>query len=179
MVSIYDVDPSKLVEKLAEELKKVEHVLAPEWAQFVKTGSGKERPPIKKDWWHFRAASVMRKVYVSGPIGVSKLRKKYSSKKNRGHKPERVYPGSGNILRKVLQQLEKAELLKYVEKGVHKGRVVTGKGEKLLNQVAKGLVSSPKETFEKKPSPREEVKTEVKENGSGKDKGTEDKGTTS
>jgi len=44
-----------------------------------------------------------------------------------------------NILRKILQQLEKAELLKYVEKGVHKGRIVTGKGEKLLNQAAKNL----------------------------------------
>ncbi|MBS3156730.1 30S ribosomal protein S19e [Candidatus Woesearchaeota archaeon] len=139
MVTPYDVDPGKLIEKLAEELKKIENIVAPEWAKFAKTGAGKERPPVEKDWWHTRAASVMRKVYLSGPIGVSKLRKKYSAKKNRGHKPERVYVGSGNILRKILQQLEKAELLKYVEKGVHKGRIVTGKGEKLLNQAAKNL----------------------------------------
>jgi len=139
MVTPYDVDPGKLIEKLAEELKKIESIVAPEWAKFVKTGAGKERPPVERDWWHTRAASVMRKVYLSGPIGVSKLRKKYSAKKNRGHKPERVYVGSGNILRKILQQLEKAELLKYVEKGVHKGRIVTGKGEKLLNQAAKNL----------------------------------------
>ena len=139
MVTPYDVDPGKLIEKLAEELKKIESIVAPEWAKFVKTGAGKERPPVERDWWHTRAASVMRKVYLSGAIGVSKLRKKYSAKKNRGHKPERVYVGSGNILRKILQQLEKAELLKYVEKGVHKGRIVTGKGEKLLNQAAKNL----------------------------------------
>ena len=139
MVTPYDVDPGKLIEKLAEELKKIENIVAPEWAKFAKTGAGKERPPVEKDWWHTRAASVMRKVYLSGPIGVSKLRKKYSAKKNRGHKPERVYVGSGNILRKILQQLEKAELLKYVEKGVHKGRIITGKGEKLLNQAAKNL----------------------------------------
>ena len=139
MVTPYDVDPGKLIEKLAEELKKIENIVAPEWAKFAKTGAGKERPPVEKDWWHTRAASVMRKVYLSGPIGVSKLRKKYSAKKNRGHKPERVYVGSGNILRKILQQLEKAELLKYVEKGVNKGRIVTGKGEKLLNQAAKNL----------------------------------------
>lgn len=140
MASVYDVDPGKLIEKLAEELKKIESIIAPEWARFAKTGTGKERSPVRKDWWHIRAASVMRKIYVSGPIGVSKLRKKYSSKKNRGHKPERVYSGSGNILRKILQQLEKAELLKHVEKGVHKGRVVTSKGEKLLNQVATSLI---------------------------------------
>lgn len=140
MVNIYDVDPGKLIEKLADELKKIESITAPEWAKFAKTGAGKERPPVKKDWWHARAASVMRKVYLVGPVGVSKLRKKYSAKKNRGHKPERVYVGSGNILRKILQQLEKAELLKYVEKGVHKGRIVTSKGEKLLNQAAKNLL---------------------------------------
>ena len=169
MVTIYDVDSGKLIEKLAEELKKVESIVAPEWAKFAKTGSGKERPPLKADWWHTRAASVMRKVFIGGPVGVSKLRKKYSSKKNRGHKPERVYVGSGNILRKILQQLEKSELLKYVEKGVHKGRVVTGKGEKLLNQVAKNVLDSSKEGITKevkrveavkedKPSPKEEEK---------------------
>ena len=139
MVTPYDVDPGKLIEKLAEELKKIESIVAPEWAKFVKTGAGKERPPVERDWWHTRAASVMRKVYLSGPIGVSKLRKEDSARKNRGHKPDRVYVGSENILRKILQQLEKAELLKYVEKGVHKGRIVTGKGEKLLNQAAKNL----------------------------------------
>ena len=139
MATIYDVNPGKLIEKLAEELKKIESITAPEWAKFAKTGAGKERPPVEKDWWYTRAASVMRKVYISGPIGVSKLRKKYSAKKNRGHKPERVYVGSGNILRKILQQLEKAELLKYVDKGVHKGRKITSKGEKLLNQAAKNV----------------------------------------
>lgn len=171
MVSVFDVDPSKLIEKLAVELKKIEQVVAPEWAQFAKTGAGKERPPAIKDWWHMRAASVMRKIYVSGPIGVSKLRKKYSSKKNRGHKPERVYSGSGNILRKILQQLEKAELLKYVEKGVHKGRIVTSKGEKLINQIAQSFVKI-EIKIEKEAVKREEVVNEVlsKKIKSGKEK---------
>lgn len=157
MAKVFDVDPGKLIEKLAEELKKVEHIKAPEWGKFAKTGAGKERPPARRDWWHVRAASVMRKIYVSGPVGVSKLRKKYSSKKNRGHKPERVYSGSGNILRKILQQLEKAELLKYVEKGVHKGRIVTSKGEKLLNKAATGLgkVEEKIKKIEKQPEKKE------------------------
>ena len=174
MVTIFDVDPGKLIEKLAEELKKVEQIKAPEWAKFAKTGCGKERPPIKKDWWYMRTASVLRKVYVSGPIGVSKLRKKYNAKKNMGHKPDRVYPGSGNILRKILQQLEKAELLKYVEKGVRKGRIITGKGEKLLNQIAKSLgkverkVDVKEQLTEIKKEPEKIVK---EKNGTGKNKG--------
>lgn len=159
MVTIYDVDAGKLIKNLAEELKKVDSIVAPEWAKFVKTGAGKERPPVDEDWWYMRAASVMRKILIGGPLGVSKLRKKYSSKKNRGHKPERVYVGGGNILRKILQQLEKAELLKYVEKGVHKGRIVTGKGEKLLNLAAKNVGSEIK---------REVKKIEIKEPSSEK-----------
>jgi len=45
--------------------------------------------------------------------------------------------GSGNILRKVLQQLEKAELVKYKKEGIRKGRIITSKGESLLNKVVK------------------------------------------
>jgi len=136
MVTIYDVDASKLIKKASEELKKIELIKPPEWAKFVKTGASKERPPVEKDWWYMRAASILRKVYVLGPIGVSKLRKKYGGKKNRGHKPERTYKGSGSIIRKALQQLEKAELIKQVEKGVHKGKVITSKGKKFLDKLA-------------------------------------------
>jgi len=57
MPTIYNCDPSELVEKTSEELKKVETIKAPEWALFVKTGVHKERPPLKNDWWYTRTAS--------------------------------------------------------------------------------------------------------------------------
>ena len=96
---------------------------------------------------------MLRKIYLMGPIGVNKLRKKYGGKKNRGHKPERFYPGSGNIIRKVLQQLEKAEFVKYSEKSVHKGRVITPKGKKFLDKIADELAGV---------QPRREVKPKEK-----------------
>jgi len=136
MVTIYDVDASKLIKKASEELKKIELIKAPEWAKYVKTGASKERPPVEKDWWYARSASILRKVYILGPIGVSKLRKKYGGKKNRGHKPERNYKGGGSIIRKALQQLEKDELIKQVEKGVHKGKIITPKGKKFLDKLS-------------------------------------------
>ena len=139
MTTIYDVDPSKLIEKVSEELKKVDEIKAPEWAKYAKTGASKERPPVEEDWWYARAASILRKIYMLGPIGVSKLRKKYGGKKNRGHKPEKFYKGSGNIIRKSLQQLEKAGLIKQVVKSGHKGRIVTAKGKKLLDTVSKEI----------------------------------------
>jgi len=49
-------------------------------------------------------------------------------------KPEKFYKGSGNIIRKILQQLEKAELIKQNEQG-RKGRIVTNKGRSFLDKL--------------------------------------------
>src|SRR3989344_641357 len=136
MPTMYDVDSQELINKAAEELKKMPEIKAPEWAPFVKTGMHKEKPPVNKDWWYVRTASVLRTVYRLGPVGVSKLRDKYGGKKNRGVKKEHFYKGSGNILRKALQQLEKAGFVKYNDKGVHKGRIVTPKGRSFLGKIA-------------------------------------------
>ena len=136
MPTMYDVDSQELINKAAEELKKIPEIKPPEWAAFVKTGMHKERPPVKNDWWYVRTASVLRTVYRLGPVGVSKLRAKYGGKKNRGVKKAHFFKGSGNILRKSLQQLEKAGFVKFAEKGVHKGRIATPKGKSFLDKIA-------------------------------------------
>lgn len=136
MPTMYDVDSQELVIRAAEELKKIPEIKPPEWAPFVKTGVHKERPPADNSWWYLRTASVLRTVYRLGPVGVSKLRTKYGGKMNRGVKKEHFYKGSGNILRKSLQQLEKAGLVKFAEKGVHKGRIITPKGRSFLDKIA-------------------------------------------
>ncbi len=133
----YNIKKQELVEKLSKELKSVKEVKAPDWAKFVKTGVSKEFPPVDNDWWYFRTASIFRKVAEKGPIGVSKLRNDYGSKKNRGYKPERFFKASGNIIRKSLQQLETAGFVKQDKKGNHKGRILTPQGEKFLNKTAK------------------------------------------
>ena len=61
----------------------------------------------------------------------------YGQKKNRGVKPEHFYKGSGKIVRVILQQLELEGLIKKVEKGIHKGKIITPKGQSLLDQLAK------------------------------------------
>jgi len=157
MTKIYDCNPSELIEKVSEELKKVEAIKPPEWSAFVKTGMHKERPPANNDWWYMRAASILRKIFILGPIGVSKLRVKYGGKKNRGYKPDRFYKGSGNIIRKVIQQLEKEELVKTDLKSEHKGRVITAKGKKFLNGIAAKISNAPQ-----KKEPVKEAKPEKK-----------------
>lgn len=172
MATIYDVDTNELIDAVAEELKKIDAIQPPEWAPFVKTGVSKERPPVNKDWWYMRTASVLRKVTILGPIGVSKLRTKYGGKKNCGYRPERFYRASGNIIRKILQQLEKAELIKKKEKDIHKGRIIAPKGKSLLDKTATRLLG-------KKPKIKKEIKEEVtekKNDDAGGDKEKKDAG---
>ena len=131
-----NVDPNQLIELLAKELTAVPHIKAPAWAMFVKTGAHKERPPARKDWWYVRTAAVLRTVARLGPIGTSKLRTKFGGKQSRGYKSERFAPGSGSIIRKSLQQLEKAGLIKQTVKGVHKGRIITQKAAEMMQATA-------------------------------------------
>ena len=164
MPTMYDADAQELIEKAAEELKKTPEIKPPEWAAFAKTGMHKERPPAKNDWWYLRTASVLRTVYRLGPVGVSKLRTKYGGRKNRGVKKEHFYRGSGNILRKALQQLEKAGFVKFTEKGIHKGRIITPKGKSFLDKIAsQALGQKPPKSLEKAPEHKlTEVKPEQK-----------------
>lgn len=160
---IQDVYPNDLINKAAEDLKKIEQIKPPVWSAFAKTGTHKQRAPVDNDWWYKRTAAVLRSVQLLGPIGVSKLRTKYGGKKRRGHKPAEFRKGSGNIIRKVLQQLEKAGLIKFVEKGVHKGRIITPKGKSFLDKIAVQLSKDmPKpETKKAKPEPKKQVTKEA------------------
>lgn len=165
-MTVYEVYPNELIEKVAEELKKIEVIKPPVWSAFAKTGAHKERAPEEKDWWYKRAAAVLRSVFVLGPIGVSKLRTKYGGKRRRGHKKAHFKKGSGSVIRKILQQLEKAELIKFAEKGIHKGRVIAPKGKSLLDKTAVAILKTkPKrkvvKPVVKKEAPKVEAEKEV------------------
>ncbi len=139
MVTVYDVPSEKLIANVAQKLKDSGAVNPPEWAEFAKTGVQTEKAPIQADWWYTRAASVLRKVYVKGPIGTSKLAAEYGGFNDRGSKPNRAVKGSRSIIRRSLMQLESAGL---VAKNKNNGRVVTPKGQALLDNAAKEVVDS-------------------------------------
>ncbi|MEK6863377.1 MAG: 30S ribosomal protein S19e [Nanoarchaeota archaeon] len=136
MTHILSVNPTKLNKKVAEELKKMKLVQPTPWSKFVKTGHHKARLPDDTDWWYFRSAAVLRSVAKLGPVGTEKLRTRFGGRKRRGYQPEHFYKASGSILRKILQQLEKSELIKHTQKGVHKGRILTPKGTSFLDKIA-------------------------------------------
>ena len=134
MISVREVDAQKFVNTLKEELKKVKDINPPAWSQFVKSGFHRERIPQQEDFWHVRSASVLRRLYLDNSVGVERLRSYFGGKKRRGHKPAHFRKSSGNIIRKIIQQLEAAGL---VEKNANKqGRKLTAQGRKLLDKIA-------------------------------------------
>lgn len=130
-ITVFDVKPEMFISSLAVKLKQMPEFAMPEWAKFVKTSSGNERPPHDKDWWYKRAASLLRQIYVNGVIGVNRLSTKYGTKKDRGSKPEKVVRASRKILRTMLQQSEKAGVT-HKEK---KGRSFTKQGLELFSDI--------------------------------------------
>jgi len=133
----YDVPAFQFIEKLAKYLKEnIDEVQPPEWASLAKTGTHVEKQPQNPNWWYIRSASILRKVYVHGPIGLEKLRADYGGRKDFGVKPEHAVKAGGSNIRKSLQQLEAAGLVQTTRP---QGRKMTPKGRKLLQEVAEDL----------------------------------------
>ena len=136
MTTVFDVPADLLIKKVAEELKNNDKIESPAWSDFVRTGVHKERKPEDNDWWYTRTASIIRRVYIDGPVGVESLRTFYGGKKDRGVRPEKFKKGSGAIIRNALHQLEDAG---YVEK-VEGGRVVTPSGRSFLDKISGEII---------------------------------------
>ncbi len=135
MVDVREVPADMFIKYLANYLKSsVPAVKPPSWASYVKTGSFKTGVPENPDWWYFRAASLLRKLYVSGtPVGVGALKVVYGGLKRRGSAPPHFKEASGSHIRHMIQQLETAG---YVVKVRGKGRVLTPRATSLLTRIA-------------------------------------------
>lgn len=137
MVTPNDVPVSKFIPKLAKYLKEnVEAVAPPTWVSVAKTGTHVQQQPQNPDWWYVRCASILRKTYVHGPIGIEKLRADYGGRSSKGVKPKHATKAGGSVIRKALQQLQAAG---YVETVKTRGRKVTPAGRKVLKELAEEL----------------------------------------
>lgn len=102
------------------------------WVDTVKTGPSRELPPQSIDWFYVRAASIARHVYLRKTVGVGRLRKVHGSTRNRGSRPSHHVDASGSVDRKVMQSLEKINVLEQDEdKG---GRRITQSGQRDLDR---------------------------------------------
>jgi small subunit ribosomal protein S19e len=166
MTTVYDVPADHIIRRVAEELKKRKEIVPPAWAAFAKTGVHKEMPPEDPDWWFTRAAAVLRRVYVDGPLGVERMRSFYGGKKNRGSRRNAFRKGSGTVLRKALQQLEAAGLILHDKTG----RRVSPEGMKFMDNLSQEVLKNPPAPVPKrvKPVAEEPKKADAKK---GKAKG--------
>jgi small subunit ribosomal protein S19e len=130
--TVYDVPADRLIAKLADHLKRISQIQPPVWAAYVKTGSQAERPPQSKDWWYVRAASVLRKLYLHGPIGVSDLRVEYGGLIAVGYTLAHHRNSGSSNLRKIIAQLQAAGLVQKTTKG----RVASSEGRRLLDKLS-------------------------------------------
>lgn len=133
MTTAYDVPADKLISKLGEHLRNDENISPPEWANFVKTGIHREKPPVALDWWYTRTAAVLRKIYIHSPKGVKHISQMFGGSVDKGAKPNTAWSGSKAIIRHTMKQLEKAGLIKTVE---GKGRVILPAGQRLVDNAA-------------------------------------------
>jgi len=138
MVTVHDVPSAKLITALAVQMKGVPGVEQPEWSKFVKTGSHAERPPADSEWWFTRAASLMRKLYLHGPVGLTDLERAYGGTKALKYYPKHHRDAGGSSIRKILKQLEQADLVTKTPKG----RVLSSKGRGMIDKVSKDVFTT-------------------------------------
>jgi small subunit ribosomal protein S19e len=180
-MGILDVPANYLIEEIAEKLKL--EIQKPEWMNFAKTGVHNERAPQREDWFYVRMASILYRTNKWGTIGTEALRTYYGGKRNRGVKREHTYKASGKVIRTCVQTLEKTG---YLKKAEPKGRKLTTKGMKILNETSKMVEekmkqnayqpkTKPKKAYDEKR--RKEVQDTLKKQEHGKGKQPEKKAT--
>lgn len=157
MTTFYDVPADLLNPALAERLSGIDGVSRPQWADYVKTGVHRERPPSQANWWELRCAALLRKVGREGPIGVNALAQAYGGKKDNGSNPHTPAMGSRHIIRTALQQLTDVGLIEMKstktvqsvdgDQKLYSGRSITPEGHKILDEVAHSVRGQAEEAY--------------------------------
>ena len=135
MPTAYDVPAGSLIDGLKDYLKKSGIINVPPFINYSKTGSQAERPPFDSDWYFYRAASILRKIYIYGPLSVKDLSKNYGGRKQRGFYLAHSQPAGMKHIRKILLDLEAAGLIKKTKAG----RELTGKGISTVDKISSDI----------------------------------------
>lgn len=137
MVDARHAPVDNLIERMKNQFEKDERVKVPEWVNYVKAGVHREKSWVQTDWYHRRLASTLRKVYLMGPIGLSRLSAEYGGRVDRGSKRYHPERGSRYIVRHMLDALED---LGYVKKD-QRGRTVSPAGVSFVTKAAKDVLT--------------------------------------
>jgi small subunit ribosomal protein S19e len=83
----------------------------------------------------------LRKLYIHGPVGISRLRVEYGGRLRHGTHIEHSRAAGGSAIREPLQQLQKAGFIAIEAK---EGRKLTAEGISLLNRMAADILKGAK-----------------------------------
>ncbi len=142
MPTVYDVPADDLILELKDYLKKSGFIEPKPYFYYAKTGSQADRPPADPDWFYFRAASILRKLYLYGPLSIKELTKIYGGRKAVGYSLTHSRPSGSSHIRSIIKDLEKAGLVAKTPKG----RILTEKGRSTLDKISMKIF----EEFKKK-----------------------------
>merc|ERR1712100_198974 len=131
--TVRDVAANKWIKAMAQQFKREGKLMVPNCTDFLKTSHGRERAPQNNDWYYYRCAAVLRKIYLRPGNGYGGLSKAFGNKKNKGSLPESTVRASIGPLHWACKSLEG---LKLIGKGKAKGRVLTREGRKRCDTVA-------------------------------------------
>ena len=150
MTTIHDVPADLLIAEIANRLGDIGDISAPDWAEYAKTGTHRERPPVQADWWQIRSAAILRKVGMLAPIGANHMSQQFGGPKDRGVKQNRAVAGSRNVARTIMQQLTSCGLItsKHNPAGtVNLGKILTSEGQSLLDEAAHAVRPEAEERY--------------------------------
>ena len=100
-----DIAAADFIKAYAAHLKKGGRLVLPDWVDSVKTGYGRELPPLDPDWFYVRAASLARKIYLNKGLGVGALAHWYGKTVAKRNTPQKHAVASRKIIRSLLRQV--------------------------------------------------------------------------
>eukprot|EP00013_Stygamoeba_regulata_P008711 CAMPEP_0177679896 /NCGR_PEP_ID=MMETSP0447-20121125/29870_1 /TAXON_ID=0 /ORGANISM="Stygamoeba regulata, Strain BSH-02190019" /LENGTH=163 /DNA_ID=CAMNT_0019189163 /DNA_START=39 /DNA_END=530 /DNA_ORIENTATION=- len=136
--TVKDVPADVFIKEYAAHLKRSGRIRLPKWVDLVKTAHFKELSPYDQDWYYVRAASIARRIYLRGGVGVGAFRHIYGRNKDRGTIRSHHAPAAGGLIRHILQSLESLEVVQQDKKG---GRIISSIGRRDLDRVAGKIAS--------------------------------------
>jgi len=140
--TVKDVPAGEFIAALAAHFKKSAKIEVPDWADIVKTGIHKELCPQDPDWYFVRAASIARRIYLRGGIGVGEFSRIYGGLNGNGSGRRHFTSAARGLIRRIISQLTELDLLG--KKKDKKGRFLTRNGQRELDTIAGQLLAARK-----------------------------------
>lgn len=116
-LTVRDVNAHDFIRAYAQHLKRTGKLELPSWVDIVKTANFKELAPYDSDWYYIRAAAIARQVYLREGTGIGGLRKHFGGRNNIGVKRERFEKATSGVIRHILHNLEKMNIVEHMSGG--------------------------------------------------------------